>query len=104
MGEITKIALKNASATAGYVVLVGLFMYFGSMVKVGRSNTFLVPITVLLLLVFSAALTGFLVFGKPAQMYVDGKKKEALAVLTRTLGFFFCITLTALVIMIVMTR
>lgn len=104
MGEITKIALKNALATASYVALVGLFMYFGSMVKVGRSNVFLVPIAALLLLVFSAALTGFIVFGKPAQMYIDGKKKEALAVLTRTLEFFFGITLAALVFMTIMTR
>lgn len=104
MKEISKVALKNALATASYVVLVGLFMYFGAMVKIGRANSFLVPITILLLLVFSASFTGFLIFGKPAQMYIDGKKKEALELLTQTLFFFFVITVAALSLMVLFTR
>jgi hypothetical protein len=104
MSPVTKTALKNALATAGYVVAVGIFMFFGATIKIGRSNSFLLPITILLLLVFSASFTGFLIFGKPAQMYVDGKKKEALALLTQTLIFFFCITFCALVLMVGLTR
>lgn len=67
-------------------------MYYGGQIKLGRANTFLIPVTLLLLFVFSAALTGFLIFGKPAQMYVDGKGKEALSLLFNTLGIFFIIT------------
>lgn len=104
MSEIRKTALKNALATAGYVVAVGTFLFFGATIKIGRSNSFLLPITILMLLVFSAAFTGFLIFGKPAQMYVDGKKKEALELLTQTLIFFFCITAVALVSMLLLTR
>ena len=81
MDEIKKTAIINALATALYIVAVGVFMYYGSLVKIGRANVILVPITLLLLFVFSAALTGFLIFGKPAQMYVDRKKKEALSLL-----------------------
>ncbi len=104
MTEIRKTALINALATALYITAVGCFMYFGSVIKVGRANTILVPITLLLLFVFSAAVTGFLIFGKPAQMYVDGKKKEALSLLTYTLTFFSIITLIAMVLLIVFTR
>ncbi len=104
MSEIKKTALVNAIATALYIIAVGSFMYYGSVIKLGRANIILVPITLLLLFVFSAALTGFLIFGKPAQMYVDGKKKEALSLLTYTLSFFSIITLVALGLLIVFTR
>jgi hypothetical protein len=104
MNGIKKTAFTNASLTTLYIIAVGSFMYYGSLIKIGRVNTILVPITLLLLFVFSAALTGFLIIGKPAQMYVDGKKKEALSLLTYTLIFFSIITLIALFLLIVFTR
>jgi hypothetical protein len=102
--EIRKTALINSVATALYIILVGTFMYYGTMIKIGRDNAFLAPIAMLFLFVFSAALTGFLMIGKPAQMYADGKKKEALSLLTYTLVFFSIITLVAIILLIVFTR
>jgi hypothetical protein len=104
MDGIRKTALINALATAIYIVAVGSFMFFGSQIKLGRVNIILVPITLLLLFVFSAALTGFLIFGKPAQMYVNGNKKEALTLLTQTLTFFSIITFVAIILLIIFTR
>lgn len=104
MSKIRKTALISATTTALYVIAVGCFMYCGSLIKLGRANIILVPITLLLLFVFSAALTGFLIFGKPAQMYVDGKKKEALSLLTYTLTFFSIITFIAIVLLMAFTR
>lgn len=78
-------------------------MYYGSTIKLGKANVALVPITLLLLFVFSAALTSFLIFGKPAQMYIDGKKKEALSLLTQTLIFFSIITGTAIILLVFFT-
>lgn len=104
MKQIRKTAIINALATALYIVAVGSFMFYGSQIKLGRANTMLVPITLLLLFVFSAALTGFLIFGKSAQMYVDGKKKEALSLLTYTLGAFFVITFVFLILLFIFTR
>lgn len=104
MKEIRKTALINSLATTLYIIGVGVFMYYGSIIKIGRVNTFLAPITLLLLFVFSAALTGFLIFGKPAQMYVDGKKKEALSLLTQTLVYFSIITFTAIVLLVFLSR
>lgn len=104
MDAIKKSALINSIATAGYIVLVGSFMFWGSTIKIGRSNSFLAPITLLMLFVFSASITSYLIFGKPAQMYIDGKKKEALSLLTYTLVFFSIITLIALVLLVTLTR
>ncbi len=104
MKGIRKTALINALATTAYIVGVGSFMYYGATIKIGKQNTFLMPIAFLLLFVFSAALTGFLIFGKPAQLYVDGKKKEALSLLFNTLGIFFVITLFALILIVLSAR
>ncbi len=97
-------ALKNATATALYIMAVGGFMYYGSVIKIGRSNTLIIPITLLLLFVCSAAITGYLIFGKPAQMYIDGKKKEALALLSYTLASFSIITFIFLLLLVLFTR
>jgi hypothetical protein len=104
MNNIRKQALLNTLLTTGYIILVASFMYFGSEAKIGRVNSFIAPIAFLMLFVFSAALTGFLIFGKPAQMYVDGKKKEALSLLFNTLGFFSIITFIFLVAIVSFTR
>jgi hypothetical protein len=104
MKEIKKKAFVNSLLTSIYIAAVGLFLYYGALIKLGRVNSFLAPITLLLLFVFSAALTGFLLLGKPAQMYIDGKKKEALSLITYTLGFFFAFTLIALLLLIFLSR
>jgi hypothetical protein len=104
MNKIIKTAFVNAFGTAMYVALVGSFMYYGTLIKIGRKNTFLAPVALLLLFVFSAALTGYLIFGKPALLYLDGKKKDALTLLTSTLLFFFTITFIVLVLLILFSR
>jgi len=95
MRQIIKSAALNASATAAYVIAVASFLFFAPKVF-GPGKSVLAPIAMLLLFVFSAALTGSLVFGKPALWYLDGRKKEALSLLISTLVIFLIITLIAL--------
>jgi hypothetical protein len=104
MDKIQKCALINSLATTAYIILVASFMYYGSSVKIGRVNTFLAPIALLSLFVCSASITGYLIFGKPVQMYIDGKKKDALKLLTYTLGFFSATTLILVTILVLFTR
>jgi hypothetical protein len=101
MKEIRKRAAVDAAATGLYVTAVGLFMYFAGQSKAGINNPLLAPIAVLLLFVSSAAITSWLVFGKPALLYLDGKKKEALKLLGYTIGFL--LTLTFIVIILLIT-
>ena len=104
MGKINKDALKNAALTAGYIALVGSFMFFSAQAKIGRANFILIPISLLMLFVCSAAITGYLIFGKPVQMYIDGKKKEALSLISHTLLYFAAITVVAVVLLVSFTR
>ena len=104
MNKIKKTALFNALATVAYVTLVGAFMSWGGQAQLGRGNFFLIPVALLLLFVFSAALTGYLVFGKPVLWYLDGKKKEALELLFTTLGILSVISTLAILLLILFTR
>lgn len=51
----------------------------------GPVETILGPISFLMLFVLSAAIVGLLVFAKPVMMYLDGAKKEAIAMLVYTI-------------------
>ena len=93
---ILKHATLNAVATALYIILIASFLFYApKVIGPGPANTVLVPIVMLLLFVFSAALTGLLVFGRPVLWYLDSKKKEALSLLAATLLIFLIITLGA---------
>jgi len=101
--EIIRQALMNSLITAAYVILVALFIYLASQGLFEQNNTVLIPIAMLMLFVFSAALTGFLIFGKPFMWYLNNKKKEALSLLFYTLGIFLAITVIALLLLILLT-
>jgi hypothetical protein len=96
-------AFVNSILTSIYIIAIGLFLFYGTLFKLGR-NSFITPIAMLFLFVFSAALTSYLLLGMPARMYLDGKKKEALSLVTYTLGFFFVFTLIALLFLILFTH
>ncbi len=100
MKHIFTTAIVNALTTVIYVAAVASFIFYGSQGKFGSNKTILIPIVMLLLFVFSAALTALLIFGRPALLYLDGKKKEALQLLTYTLGVFLALTLVAIFLLI----
>ena len=91
--KIVKRAAINALLASAYVTAVGLFMSHASKIF-GQKDTALTPVAVLMLLVFSAASMGILVFGQPLMWYLDGKKKAAL----NLLGYTMAALLTLLVV------
>lgn len=92
MKKVFKYAFMNSFGTALYVILVAssVFALQGFFSDV---QTIFAPIAMLMLLVFSVAFVGTLIFGRPAMWYVDGKKKEALTLLIYTLVTFLIITI-----------
>lgn len=78
--NIVKKALLDAAGIAIYILAVASFMSY-------VPNTFeqqksvLVPVTMLSLLVLSAAITGSLMFGRSVLWYLDGNKKDAVTLL-----------------------
>jgi len=90
--DIIKHAFINASLTALYIIGISSFLFYVSRFF-DSPNTVLIPIMMLSLFVFSAALTGSLIFGRPILWYLEGKKEEAVFLLIYTLGIFLVITL-----------
>ena len=86
--KIIKNALINSVLAVAYIALVATFMNNAEK-TFGPENKFMAAITMLSLLVFSVAMMGILIFGRPLMWYLDGNKKEAIKLLFSTLGFVF---------------
>lgn len=93
MRKIASRAFIDAILTFLYIVLVASFIYFLGSSFPDSERSIIIPIAMLMLLVFSVALVGSLLFGRPVMLYIDGKKKEAISLLGYTLVIFFVITL-----------
>lgn len=100
MEKIIRRALIDAIGTVVYVILVALFM---SSIQdfAPQEDTVLAIASILLLFVCSAAITGFLVFGKPIMLYIDEKKREAVSLLGYTIGLLLLLTLLIFILLIV---
>ena len=102
MKGVIKYAVINSLGTAAYIVLVvSLIFSLGNKFS-GGDETIFIPIAMLMLLVFSVALVGSLIFGRPIIWYLNGKKKDAVLLLVYTLGIFLAITLIAFLLLILM--
>lgn len=102
---IIKTAALHAFLTALYIAAVSTFLSHAQAIF-GKEEpkTVLVPIMMLSLLVFSAALVGSLIFGRPIFWYLDGKKKEALSLLIYTLGIFLAFVIAAVIAVLIVQR
>jgi hypothetical protein len=82
-----------------YVAIVAAIMSQAETLFDG-GDTMWAPVIMLLLLVLSVAIVGVLIFGRPIMLYIDGKRKEAMALILGTLGFLTFELLLILVIMV----
>ena len=98
---MTKNPVWNALAAFAYVVLVVQVPTYGQVIF-GEPETVLIPIAMLSLFVFSAALMGFIFFYEPVLMLLDGHKKAAMELFLKTLGIFGGIILAFLVLAFVL--
>lgn len=83
---------------AGYIGLVVLTMSFVmNRTQEGQGDELLlIPIFMLSLLTLSVAVMGYLFLAAPVQLYLDGKKQEAVQYFLKTLGAFAGITVVLL--------
>ena len=101
--KIIKQSLACATAALLYIVLVATFMSNVGKIVGQQDKSALAPIGFLLLLVVSAATMGLLIFGKPVMLYMDGKKRESVAMVVGTiacLAVFTVLLFIALVLLV----
>ncbi len=86
----------NALAATSYITLVASIMFFSSSLGL-KEPSIIIPITVLSLFVFSAAMMGFIFLYQPLQLLLEGKKQESVNLFLKTVAAFAGITITVLV-------
>jgi hypothetical protein len=93
-------SLVDALGVFFYVMAVVLIITNGERIF-GQMQNFWGPVSFLLLFVFSALVTGLLVFGRPAYLWLNNFKKEAVKMLLFTVVDLFAILLLALAVNII---
>jgi len=88
--KLIKISLVHAIVASLYVATVSLLMSNSEKLFRNNNNVFN-GMAMLLLLVISATIMGWLVLGKPLLMYLDGSKKEALKLFYLTIMWLISI-------------
>lgn len=88
---MTKNPLVNAAAAILYIIIVASVMFYG-VEHSAPVNSIIVPIAMLSLFSLSAAVMGYIFLYQPLQLFLDGKKKEAIDIFLKTVAIFGGIT------------
>ena len=99
---MTKNYLVNAFLALVYITLVVTVIFYGERIVPGPDDSVILPIAFLSLFVLSAAIMGMIFFFQPLQMYLDGNKKEAVALLTKTVITFAILTVLTFFLILVL--
>ncbi|KKP94691.1 MAG: hypothetical protein US77_C0016G0010 [Microgenomates group bacterium GW2011_GWC1_38_14] len=91
---MTRNPLLNALGALLYIIVVSVVMFYGSSQVKGTSV--IGPIAVLSLFTLSAAVMGYVFCYQPLQLFLAGKKKEAVDLFLKTVGIFGALTATIL--------
>ena len=87
--------LINAGAAGLYIVFIASVM-FNIIERSAPAKGVLAPIAVISIFTLSAAVMGYIFLSQPLQLYLDGKKKDALRFFLHTVLAFAGITLLIL--------
>src|SRR6266700_1122599 len=96
---MSKNPIINALSASAYIILVVSVMTFVTKPLKNKPDTFFAPITFLSLLTLSVAVMAFLFFYQPLQLFIEGKKKEAVDLFVKTVGIFGAITVVILILL-----
>jgi hypothetical protein len=88
----------NAVSAILYIVSIGLFMNFG-IKHAPKGDSVFAPIAMISLFTLSAAVMGYLFCLQPLQLYLDGKKQQAVTLFLQTVAVFGAITFVFLLIL-----
>lgn len=96
---MTKNPLINALCASGYIILIITVMTFVTKPLQNKPDTFFTPVVFLSLLTLSVTVMAFLFFYQPLMLFIEGKKKSAVNLFTKTVGVFAIITTISLILL-----
>lgn len=85
---MTKNPILNSLLATGYITLVSLFMNYVAKHPNQGQASFLAPVAFISTFTLSAAMMGIMFGYQPFKLYFDGKKKEAVSLLFKTVLSF----------------
>jgi len=95
---MSKNPIINGLSALIYIVSVAFIMYFGTK-NLPKEDTILAPIAMISLFTLSAGVMGYIFGLQPIQLYLDGKKKEAVELFLKTLMVFGFLTTLILLLL-----
>ena len=96
---MSKNPIINALSAAGYIGLVVSVINLISLTHRNKPDTAFAPVVFLSLLTISVTVMDFLFFYQPLQLFIEGKKKEAVNLFVQTVGVFAAITAVVLILL-----
>ena len=97
--HMSKNPIINALSASAYIVLVVAVMTFVTEPLQDKPDTFFAPIVMLSMLTLSVAVMAYLFFYQPLQLFIEGKKKEAVDLFIKTVGIFAIFTAVGLALL-----
>lgn len=95
---MTKNPFLNALAAAAYILLVVSAINFLPHDKDIPNQTFVMPLMVLSMLTLSAAVMGYIFGSQPLQLFLEGKKKEAVELFVKTVAIFAIVPVVIVIV------
>jgi hypothetical protein len=97
---MSKNPLVNGLGAASYIAIVVTVINFISQTHRNKPDTAFAPVVFLSLLTLSVTVMAYLFFYQPLQLFIEGKKKEALNLFVRTVGVFAAFTVVVLILLL----
>lgn len=90
---MTRNPIYNALAASAYISIIASILYYAPKAAGKIDDSVFAPIAFISLFTLSAAVMGYLFLGKPIQLYLSGKKKDAVNLFLKTVAVFAGITI-----------
>ncbi|HVT00737.1 MAG TPA: hypothetical protein VHE53_00710 [Patescibacteria group bacterium] len=95
---MSKNPILNGIAALAYISIIASTMFYAP--HIDNKPSVFMPIIVLSLFTFSAAIMAYIFFFNPFQMYFNGKKKAAIELAFKSLATFGILTIILLVLLL----
>lgn len=96
---MSKNPIINALSASVYIILVVSVMNFIMKTQGDKPDTAIAPIVFLSLLTLSVAVMATIFFYQPLQLFIEGKKKQAVTLFVQTVGVFAAFTAVVLALL-----
>lgn len=96
---MSKNPIVNALGASGYIILIVSIMNFIMKTQGEKPDTAFAPVVFLSLLTLSVTVMASIFFYQPLQLFIDGKKKQAVTLLIQTVGVFAVFTAVVLILL-----